>query len=49
MVIDCIRTLEQIGNYDLLSFAWAVAGFDHSFDFSLVSSRNVNDSVSEPL
>ncbi len=32
-MIDCIRTLEQIGNYDLLSSAWAVAGFDHKLRF----------------
>lgn len=32
-MIDRIRTLEQIGSDDLLSSAWAVAGFDHKLLF----------------
>lgn len=33
VVIDRIRTLEQIGSDDLLSSAWAVDGFDHKLWF----------------
>ncbi len=33
VVIDRIRTLEQIGSDDLLSSAWSVAGFDHKLRF----------------